>query len=305
MSANDQSSPSVIARTVAGCLTGVAVATFAPGAESAPPAPSAVIDVWPAGAMPGKAADLPEALQPSKGDSVDRITNVSHPTLSLFRAAAVSSAAAAAKPTPVLIVCPGGGYGILAFNKEGTDIAAWLAANGITAVVLKYRVPGNRDGAFQDIQRAIRVVRQHAQEWNIDPARVGVIGFSAGGHLSARLSTDPTHVAYPALDAVDALPARPDFAVLVYPAYLEHGGKLPPELPVSQHNPPTIIIHTDDDSSYVPGSRVFHAALDAAGVANEFACYPTGGHGYGMRSTGAVKVWPERVLAWLRQQGMR
>jgi acetyl esterase/lipase len=299
MSANDQSSPSVIARTVAGCLTGVAAAAFMPGAESAPVAPSAVIDVWPAGAMPGKPADLPEALQPSKGDNVDRITNVSHPTLSLFRAAP------ATKPTPVLIICPGGGYGILAFNKEGTDIAAWLAANGITAVVLKYRVPGNRDGAFQDIQRAIRVVRQHAQEWNIDPARVGVMGFSAGGHLCARLSTDPTQVAYPAVDGADALPTRPDFAVLVYPAYLEHGGALPPELPVSAQNPPTILIHTDDDHAFIAGSRVFHAALDAAGVANEFACYPTGGHGYGLRSTAAVQVWPERVLAWLTQRGLR
>ena len=288
---------------IAGCLVGASAAGFVAAAEPVPAtptvAPTAVIDVWPAGAMPGKPADKPEEILPAKGDGVDRITNVSHPTLSVFRAAA------AAKPVAAMVVCPGGGYGILAFNKEGTEVATWLAAQGIAAVVLKYRVPGNRDGAFQDVQRAIRVVRLHAREWGIDPARIGVMGFSAGGHLCARLSTDPTHVAYAGIDDADALPCRPDFAVLVYPAYLEHGGKLAPELPVGASTPPTMVVHTDDDNAYIAGSRVYHAALDAAGVVNEFACFPTGGHGYGLRSHGDVKVWPERVLAWLGQNGMR
>ncbi len=283
------------------CMAEVSAATCASAAEAvvvAPVAPSAVIDLWPAGTMPGKPADKPEEMLAANGDGIDRIANVSHPTLSVFGAGDTT------KPMPAMVICPGGGYCILAFNLEGTDVASWLASQGIAAVVLKYRVPANRDGAFQDVQRAMRVVRLHASEWGIDPARIGVMGFSAGGHLCARLSTDPAHLAYAAIDAADALACRPDFAVLVYPAYLEHGGKLAPELPVGPSTPPTLIVHTEDDTDLIAGSRVYHAALDAAGVANEFACYPIGGHGYGLRSQGDVKVWPQRVLTWLGKVGM-
>lgn len=278
--------------------SGAAIAlALAAGATAADGAPA--IPLWPAGRMPGTATSEPEQLQPDKGDGVDRITNVSLPTLTVFRAAQRDT------PAPAVVVCPGGGYGILAFNKEGTEVAAWLNTLGITAVVLKYRVPGNRDGAFQDIQRAVRVVRSHATDWGIDPARVGVLGFSAGGHLCARLSTDAAHVAYAALDAVDALPSRPDFAILVYPAYLQHEGKVSPELPVSAQTPPTLIVHTEDDTGFVPGSKIYHAALDAAGVPNAFELFATGGHGYGLRCTKDAKVWPERTAAWLAANGLR
>lgn len=256
------------------------------------------IPVWPEGRMPGTATSEPEQLQPDKGDGVDRLTNVSVPTLTIFHAQK------RAKPAPVVVVCPGGGYGILAFNKEGTEVATWLNTLGITAVVLKYRVPGNRDGAFQDIQRAVRVVRSHAAEWGIDPARVGVLGFSAGGHLSARLSCDSVQATYAALDAVDALPGRPDFAVLVYPAYLQQEGKVAPELPISAQIPPTLIVHTEDDAGFVVGSKVYHAALAAAGVPNACELFATGGHGYGLRCTKDAQVWPERAAGWLAKNGL-
>lgn len=276
---------------------GAAIAlTLAAGAAAAD---APVIPLWPADRMPGTASKEAEQLQPDRGDGVDRVTNVSRPTLTVFRAAD------GGKPAPVIVVCPGGGYGILAFNKEGTEVAAWLNTLGITAVVLKYRVPGNRDGAFQDIQRAVRVVRSHATDWGIDAARVGVLGFSAGGHLCARLSTDSARATYAALDAVDALPSRPDFAVLVYPAYLQHEGTVSPELPISAGIPPTLIVHTEDDTSFIAGSKVYHAALDAAGVANAFELFPTGGHGYGLRCTLDAKVWPERAAAWLAKNGLR
>lgn len=281
-----------------GGVSGAAIAwTLAASAAAADAAPA--IPLWPAGRMPGTAASEPERLEPDKGDGVDRITNVSQPTLTLFRAARQE------KPTPAVVVCPGGGYGILAFNKEGTEVAAWLNTLGITAVVLKYRVPSNRDGAFQDIRRAVRVVRSHALDWNIDTARVGVLGFSAGGHLSARLSTDSAHETYAALDAVDELSARPDFAVLVYPAYLQHEGRTSAELPIGSHIPPTLIVHTEDDTGFVAGSKVYHAALLAAGVPSAFELFPTGGHGYGLRCTKDARIWPERAAAWLAENGLR
>lgn len=167
--------------------------------------------LWPKGQMPGKPAPEPEREEPSRNDNVIRITHVSRPMLTLYKAPEQ-----AGKPVPAIIICPGGGYGSLAYNKEGSEIAEWLNSIGVTGVVLKYRVPDNRDGAFQDIQRAMRLLRTHAQAWNIDPARVGVIGFSAGGHLCVRLSTQFNEAAYAPIDAADQLSCRPDFTLLVY-----------------------------------------------------------------------------------------
>ncbi|MCU0785942.1 MAG: alpha/beta hydrolase [Verrucomicrobia bacterium] len=193
----------------------------------------------------------------------------------------------------------GGGYQILAMNKEGTEVAAWLNTLGITGIVLKYRVPKNRDGALQDLQRAVRLVRARQQEWNVDGARVGVMGFSAGGHLCARLSTTHGIASYPPLDEVDRLDARPDFAVLVYPAYLGDKGHLAHNLTVSGKVPPSFIAHSEDDKNFVSGSKLYVAALAAAQVPHEFALYPTGGHGYGLRSTKDAQAWPDRCAAWL------
>ncbi len=152
-----------------------------------------------------------------RNDGFHRITNVSRPTLTLFPAPRKAGAAAA----PAMIVCRGGGYGYTVIDKEGTEIAAWLNSAGFSALVLKYRTPNNRAGALQDAQRALSLARERAAEWNLDPQRLGIIGFSAGGHLAARTSTSFGERSYPDIDAIDENSCRPDFAVLVSPAYLD------------------------------------------------------------------------------------
>lgn len=253
-----------------------------------------VIPLWPTGKMPGVGAEAPETEVAARGDGVVRITNVNEPALMVFRAPSTTA------PAPAVIICPGGAYQILAMNKEGTEIAAWLNTLGITGIVLKYRVPKNMDGALQDIQRAVRLVRARQKEWNVDATRVGVMGFSAGGHLCARLSTTHGTASYPPLDAVDRIDDRPNFAVLVYPAYLGANGHLAQNLKVTGKVPPSFIAHSEDDKSYVAGSKLYAAALAGAEVKHEFALYPTGGHGYGLRCTKDAKAWPDRCAAWLK-----
>lgn len=254
-----------------------------------------LIEVWPEGKMPGKATTEAEALVPRK-DGFTRITNISRPTLELFPATSVEG-----KASPAMIVCPGGGYRYVVVDKEGSSIAKWLNEAGITALVLKYRTPDNREGALQDLQRAIRVVRSRAAEWAIDPAKIGIIGFSAGGHVSARASTRFDDPAYPAIDAVDDQSARPDFAMLIYPAYLDDGrGGVSTDLDLSAKIPPTLIVHTDDDKSFITGSRLYAAALATATREHRFLLYPTGGHGYGLHSQGDAKVWPGQAKEWLQ-----
>lgn len=259
------------------------------------------LTLWPTGNMPGLGTKegVAEKEVPSRGDGVVRIADVSEPAIAVFKAPGATNV------TPAVIICPGGAYNILAYNKEGTEIAAWLNSIGITGVVLKYRVPGNMDGAFQDIQRAIRLVRDNAAKWNIDSDRVGVMGFSAGGHLCARLSTNWDQATYPELDAVDKKNIRPDFAILVYPAYLSQvPGQLSGSLPVNAKMPPTFMVHTEDDKSFVPGSKLYHAALDEAKVQNEFFLCAEGGHGYGLISKKEVGVWPEKCKEWLFKSGI-
>ncbi len=254
-----------------------------------------VFAIWPKDQMPGTAAQEAEALVPRK-DGFTRITNISRPTLELYPAAG-----AGGKPAPAVIVCPGGGYRYVVVDKEGSSIAKWLNGAGITALVLKYRTPDNREGALQDVQRAIRLVRSRASELAIDPEKIGIIGFSAGGHVSARASTGFDDSVYPALDAADQQSARPDFAILVYPAYLDDGkGGVSPDLKLSAKIPPTLIVHTDDDKSFIAGSRLYAAALAAAKLEHRFLLYPTGGHGYGLHCQGDAKVWPDQAMEWLR-----
>ena len=199
----------------------------------------------------------------------------------------------------------GGGYSYVVYDKEGTEIAAWLNAAGITALVLRYRVPDNRDGALQDLQRALSMTRANAREWGIDPHQLGVIGFSAGGNLAAKASTTFKHPTYRQVGVEDQQSCRPDFAVLVYPAYLEKDGRLAPDLNVTPDVPPTLIVHSEDDKTFVAGSKVYHAALEGAGVRNEFRLYATGGHGYGLHCTRDARVWPDAALAWLHELGVR
>ncbi len=264
------------------------------------------IVLWPQGA-PNEKGDVPEEKQlPMKpGDPTIRITNVTRPMITVYRPAAEKSTGAA------VVICPGGGYGGLAYNKEGTDVAEWLNTIGVSGIVLKYRVPARKDrprhaAPLEDAQRAMGIVRQRAKEWNIDSARVGALGFSAGGHLSAALSTNFAQRTYEPIDAADRESCRPDFAVLVYPAYLalkDQNNALPPELVVTSDTPRTFLVQTQDDGVRVESSVFYYLALKRAGVSSEMHLYPTGGHGYGLRpSPNTVSTWPARVEDWLRSQ---
>jgi acetyl esterase/lipase len=266
-------------------------------AQTPTPPTSPTVDVWPEGKMPGQGAKEPEA-EVARNDGFHRITNVSRPTLTLFPAPWKAGAPAA----PAMIVCPGGGYGYTVIDKEGTEIAAWLNSSGISALVLKYRTPNNRAGALQDAQRALSLAREHAAEWNIDPQRLGIIGFSAGGTLAAQASTSFDARTYPAIDAIDRQSCRPDFAVLVYPAYLDDkAGHTASDLNLQAQIPPTLIVHNEDDKTHVVGSKVYDAALTEAKIAHEFKLYPTGGHGYGLHCHGDARAWPEDTLQWLQK----
>jgi len=250
--------------------------------------------------MPGRGAKEPEA-EVKRDDGFQRITNVSRPTLALFPAVPKDGAAA-----PAMIVCPGGGYSYTVMDKEGSEIAAWLNSAGITALVLKYRTPNNREGALQDVQRSLSLVRARAGEWKIDPNRVGVIGFSAGGNVAAKASTRFDERAYSAIDEVDRQSCRPDFVVLVYPAYLDDkAGHVSPDLNLAAKIPPTLIVHSEDDKPFVPGSKIYDAALTEAKVPHEFRLYPTGGHGYGLHCEREAKAWPADALSWLGRIGVR
>jgi len=262
-------------------------------AKPGPTMPGVVVTLWSKGTMPGQAASGPERAMPARGDNVLRVTDISEPSFTVYKVAAD-------KPTPAVIICPGGGYGILAYDKEGTEVAAWLNSLGITGIVLKYRVPKNQDGAFQDIQRTIRIVRQRSTEWNIARDRVGTMGFSAGGHLAARLSTLGGPATYPRLDDADDQSIRPNFAILVYPAYLDQGlTKL-----VDAKTAPTFIAHAEDDKSYIKGSKVYHESLLTAKVPTQFFKVATGGHGHGLRSEKEIKAWPDQCRDWLKQIGI-
>ena len=209
----------------------------------------------------------------------------------------------AAKPAPAIMVCPGGAYNVLAINLEGTEVAEWLNSIGFTAVVLKYSVPKNRDGALQDAQRAMGLIRLHSKEWNVDPDRLGVMGFSAGGHLSARLSNTCEARSYPAVDEADRLSCRPNFTMLIYPAYLGNETyKLAEEIVVNSNTPPAFIVQTQDDNPHINSSVTYYLALKKQKVPAELHLFSSGGHGYGLRpSDKPVSGWPQLGAAWLQK----
>jgi acetyl esterase/lipase len=232
---------------------------------------------------------------------VIRIGNVSAPTLTLYTPTSKSTGAA-------VVVFPGGGYRILAIDLEGTEVCDWLNSIGITCVLLKYRVPDTGPypksaAALQDAQRALGIVRAHAAEWNIDPHRIGVLGFSAGGHLAAALSTHFDKRIYDPIDAADELSCRPDFAVIIYPGYLaiaEQNFAPNADIHVTEQTPPTFLAQAEDDPVHVENSNVYFLALKNAKVPAEMHLYAQGGHGYGLRRTELpVTAWPQLVETWL------
>jgi acetyl esterase/lipase len=272
-----------------------------------------VINLWP-DKVPGETNVIGEEKDMTKpneglvaGKRVIRLGNVSNPTITVYRAAKENETGAA------VIVCPGGGYNILALDLEGTEVCEWLNSVGVTAVLLKYRVP-KRPGldrhapALQDAQRAVGLVRSRAAEFGIDPKHLGVLGFSAGGHLAAALTASATQRTYPAVDEADKTSCRPDFSVLIYPAYLtvkEQGDKINPETTVSSNTPPAFIAMTQDDPVRVESALFYAVALKQAGVPFELHIYPKGGHGYGLRRTeNPVTAWPERAAEWMKARGL-
>jgi acetyl esterase/lipase len=279
--------------------------------------------IWPGGPpgeqRPPTVQEVTERSQPP--ELRDRIvTGVTAPYVAIFRAS---------RPNGIsLLMIPGGGYQRVVLDKEGYETAEWFAARGVTSFVLVYRLPGEHwsagaDTPLQDTQRALRWIRQHAKESELDPRRVGVIGFSAGGHAAASLITRFDDPVYARVDGADEQSARPDFAALIYPVIsmrdgVAHPGSRErllgeawsardiamhsPELHVGPRTPPTFLLHAADDASVsAENSLLMHAALLQAGVRAELHLFAEGGHGFGLRYVGdrPVAAWPDLLLAWI------
>lgn len=266
--------------------------------------------------MPGKeyASTNPKSL--IGGKPVVAVTNVSQPTMTVYAPTEKNTGAA-------VVVFPGGGFQILAMDLEGTDVCDWLTSRGVTCVLLKYRVPSvpyvwrcdcrphNYQlsvPSLQDAQRALRLVRHRAAEWHIDPHKVGVLGFSAGGYLVAEVSTNFKRRLYAPVDAADKESARPDFAMPIYPGHLavDHDSKLNPNVPVSRETPPTFLVQAEDDHvDGVEQALVYFTALKNAGVPTEMHLYAHGGHAFGLRPTSnPITHWPALAETWMRTIGM-
>ena len=258
------------------------------------PKPDAQVAVWPDRPL------LDQSDDEVKYSNIIRITKVNRPAIEFYKAKN-------AKPdAPAVVIFPGGGYNILAYDLEGTEIAEWLNSIGIHAVVVKYTVPGNqREQALKDAQRALGLVRSKAQEWGINPQQIGVLGFSAGGHLAANLSTNYEKRNYEPIDAADKLSCRPDFTVLIYPAYIyqeDDKRKSAPEIKVTDQTPPAFIVQTLDDRRLVDSAFNYTRDLKDAKVDAELHLYAKGGHGYGLRpSDNPVSNWPDLCGAWIKR----
>ena len=274
--------------------------------------PAVVLDLWPE-KPPGfqvEGGSERDTSEPKSGQVADkpviRLGDVSKPQLHVYRPAADQANGAA------VVICPGGGFNILAWDLEGTEVAEWLNSLGVTAAVLKYRTPtGKADPSWlpptQDAQRAVRLVRGRADDWKLDPKRIGVLGFSAGGKTAAMAALKGAEPLYEGLDGYDEQSGQPDFAVLIYPAYLvDDAGKLRPEVVVTAQTPPTFLAHAFDDPVTPLNSVGLFAALKAANVRSELHVYAAGGHGYGLRSVEdrPVTTWPARCADWMRSQGL-
>ena len=252
-----------------------------------------------------------------------RVRNVQKPDIAVFLPSKKNATGEA------VVICPGGGYGILAYDWEGSDIARWLNSEGIAAFVLKYRLPGSKSNVIphksplMDAQRAMRLVRYHAEKWNIDPAKVGVMGFSAGGHLASTVSTHFDSGHPQSDDPVERISCRPDFSILLYPVisftkeYTHVGSRenllgknavpqlvehFSNELQVNEETPPAILIHSGDDRVVpVENSMFYYHALQKLGINSELHIYPYGGHGYSLAiGRGHLSTWPDRVAEWIR-----
>jgi acetyl esterase/lipase len=295
-----------------------------PASEPAPGSPDRIA-LWPAGQVPGQtgAARTPHVIERSDDPALpDRyIDDVDAPYLVAYRPRQPNGSA--------LLVIPGGGYQRIVLDKEGTALVpAFVERGGVTLFVLRYRLPAgrsDRQAALADAQRALRLIRDGAKRWQLDPGRIGVIGFSAGGHVAARLSTGFDLPVYPSRDAIDRQSARPDVALLLYPV-IDMGphahtgsrvrllGEHPDAALVAQFSmqdhvradmPPTFLVHAQDDKVVtVHNSLVYYQALTQAGVPTEMHLFPQGGHGFGVRIRPGLTTaqWPTLALQWMQAQ---
>jgi acetyl esterase/lipase len=294
-------------------LAGGSTGLFAQNSPAWPPGPGHLtLPLWAdgaPGAMPNSAAEADTTTAKDNliaGKPLIRLGNVSKPTLTLYTPKGKSTGAA-------VVVFPGGGYHILAIDLEGTEVCDWLNSTGITCIVVKYTVPNSgpyprSSAALQDAQRALGMVRAHAAEWHIDRHRIGVLGFSAGAHLAAALSTHFEQRLYAAVDAADQLSCRPDFAVIVYPGYLalaEENFAPNPEIQVTDQTPPSFILQAENDPVHVENAVVYFLALKNAKVPAELHIYADGGHGYGLRRTALpITTWPLVLQTWMHTIGV-
>lgn len=280
-----------------------------------PPSGLVQTPIWPGDApdmsTTGGAAETVFEVKKTRGHGYTGIANVSIPTMTVFPPMGRNTRVS-------MLVFPGGGFHILAMDIEGTEICDWLSSKGITCVLLKYRVPKSNHywdkdckchitppvpWALQDAQRAVKLVRARANELHIDPDKVGVIGFSAGGYLVAQVS-NIVETAYQPVDSVDALGSRPDFAVALYPGHLcRSGGTLDPSIHVTQKTPPTFLLQAwDDPVDKICNSTLYARALDAAGVQAEVHLFAKGGHAFGLRRNAhPISSWPALLEHWLKE----
>src|SRR5688572_21579127 len=283
----------------------VVLALVSPSAAAEP----LTLNVWP-GKPPGESKELPPEADQTKpsdkliaGRRIIKLGNVSTPQLTVYRPATDIDTHAA------VVICPGGGHHILAYDLEGTEVAEWLNGIGVTGIVLKYRVPFRHPekrwlSAVQDGQRAVSLVRKNAVEWKLDPKRIGMLGFSAGGELAALVSLLGDHRQYEQVDEADQVSSRPDFAILVYPGGIVDNATqaMRDHVKVSKESPPMFFVHAFDDNVSVLNTLLLAAELKKAGVSVEAHAYAKGGHGYGLRHVKDEPVtdWPKACEAWMR-----
>lgn len=285
---------------------------------AAPSEPALVLDLWPGkppddAGIPGEEKWLDLKVNGKSyevaGKPTHWRTNVSKPTLTVYRPPKDRDTGVS------MLICPGGGYHNLGWDVEGEEIAAWLTVNGITGIILKYRCPRRANdvkgeppiGPLKDAQRAVSLVRSKSKEWGIDPAKIGMVGFSAGGHLVGATATNFATRAYAAVDDVDQVSCRPDFAVMLYSGYFKVKDELSPTIVREPAGaPPMFLVHaTDDPVSNVEHSVTMYTAMKRAGVPVEMHVYATGGHGFGVRRVGHPCVgWAQACLDWLRSRGI-
>jgi acetyl esterase/lipase len=277
------------------------------------------IPIWPGTAPDAQPVKGPEVAgtvvdslgrpKPVGGKPWIYVNNVSRPTMTVYSPTGKNTGAA-------VVVFPGGGYNVLAIDLEGSEVCDWLTPQGITCVLLKYRVPCMKTGPYRDCrmalvdaQRTMGLVRSRAAQWHIDPHKIGVLGFSAGGHMVAAISTHFEKRLYPPVDAADRLSCRPDFAIALYPGHIavpETHFAMNPDIRVTKQTPPTFIVQAEDDPvDPVENSIVYHAALRKAGVPVELHLYAKGGHAFALRRTSSpITGWTDLAEGWLRMIGV-